>query len=98
MWQLFFLSKGRKAYSRNSYHNCLKCPEGWISKFGNCYYVNVTGSPDYFGSKALCESLNSSMVMPKTIQEIEFVYSLPNISNYYVYVNVVSVGLKKKTV
>ncbi|XP_077110313.1 C-type lectin domain family 12 member A-like [Ranitomeya variabilis] len=52
--------------------SCLLCPMNWILIKKKCYYM-LDKMLSWQESQSFCESQNSSLIMPKTLEEMKFI-------------------------
>ncbi|XP_073537468.1 natural killer cells antigen CD94-like isoform X2 [Phyllobates terribilis] len=52
--------------------SCLLCPMNWVLIQKNCYYM-LDKMLSWQESQSFCESQNSSLIMPKTPEEMKFI-------------------------
>lgn len=52
---------------------CADCPQGWMLNNGKCY-KNYKMLVSYSNAAKVCKEDNSTVAMPKTVGEINFIY------------------------
>ena len=51
-----------------------KCPSGWLSNQGQCYYYSTYGT-DWITSNSYCTSQNAYLTVPSNTLETQFYYT-----------------------
>jgi hypothetical protein len=66
--------------------NCVSCPDGWISKFGYCYFINYTRAETWDEADQYCKDLNSTLAIPTNSEEVNFIFSFSNVTFPYFWI------------
>jgi hypothetical protein len=66
--------------------NCGSCPDGWILKFGYCYFLNYTRAETWDEANQYCKKMNSILAIPTNSEEVNFIFSFSNVTFPYFWI------------